>query len=354
MLQWYKPPQSILVIKKIWDNNVDEPFLQLVSWLVKEKQMKVFIENRVLEDPTISDHQLFSGQNELLTFFKEGEFDLTGQVDFIICLGGDGTLLYASSLFQSSVPPVLAFHFGSLGFLSPFDFSDFKHEVDRVLEGVHVGLVLRTRLKCEIFRGGIHDDTFYDKKPTIRGVESKNHVLALNEVVVDRGDTPYLCQLDLFIDDMLVTVVQGDGLIISTPTGSTAYAAAAGASMVHPNVPAIVITPICPHSLSFRPIVVPAGVEIKVMVPPDARSNAWVSFDGRRRQQLVKNDVLMISTSKYPLPSVCKQNPINDWFGSLAGCLHWNVRKTQSSFSLPFSSDNNTSNSESGESINGH
>ena len=90
------------------------------------------------------------------------------------------------------------------------------------------------------------------------------------------------------------------------------------------------------------------------MVSPDARSPAWVSFDGRRRQQLEKNDVLMISTSKYPLPSLCKQNPINDWFGSLAGCLHWNVRKTQSNFNLPFSSDNNTSNSESGESINGH
>lgn len=88
--------------------------------------------------------------------------------------------------------------------------------------------------------------------------------LVLNEVVVDRGPSPYLSNLDLFIDGKHVTVVQGDGLIVSTPTGSTAYAVAAGASMIHPSVPAIMITPICPHSLSFRPIVVPAGVELKV------------------------------------------------------------------------------------------
>ena len=89
--------------------------------------------------------------------------------------------------------------------------------------------------------------------------------LVLNEVVVDRGPSPYLSNVDLFIDGKHVTVVQGDGLIVSTPTGSTAYAVAAGASMIHPSVPAIMITPICPHSLSFRPIVVPAGVELKVL-----------------------------------------------------------------------------------------
>ena len=86
----------------------------------------------------------------------------------------------------------------------------------------------------------------------------------LNEVVIDRGPSPYLSNIDLYLDGKLITSVQGDGLIVSTPTGSTAYAVAAGASMIHPSVPAIMVTPICPHSLSFRPIVVPAGVELKV------------------------------------------------------------------------------------------
>ena len=88
--------------------------------------------------------------------------------------------------------------------------------------------------------------------------------LVLNEVVVDRGPHAYLSNIELFIDGKFITSVQGDGLIVSTPTGSTAYAVAAGASMIHPSVPAIMVTPICPHSLSFRPIVVPAGVELKV------------------------------------------------------------------------------------------
>lgn len=88
--------------------------------------------------------------------------------------------------------------------------------------------------------------------------------LVLNEVVVDRGPSSFLSNIDLFIDGKYITTVQGDGLIVSTPTGITAYAVAAGASMVHPSVPAIMVTPICPHSLSFRPIVVPAGVDLKV------------------------------------------------------------------------------------------
>lgn len=98
------------------------------------------------------------------------------------------------------------------------------------------------------------------------GCKSKTptNLLVLNEVVVDRGPSPYLSNIDLFLDGKHITSVQGDGLIVSTPTGSTAYAVAAGASMIHPSVPAIMVTPICPHSLSFRPIVVPAGVELKV------------------------------------------------------------------------------------------
>jgi len=86
-----------------------------------------------------------------------------------------------------------------------------------------------------------------------------NEWLALNEVVISRGQSSFLTNLDLYINNYLITSVQGDGLIISTPTGSTAYAMAAGASMCHPSVPSIIIAPICPHSLSFRPIVVPGN-----------------------------------------------------------------------------------------------
>ena len=111
-----------------------------------------------------------------------------------------------------------------------------------------------------------HDDSY---------LSGAQEWLSLNEVVVSRGPSPFLSNLDLYVNDYLITTVQGDGLIISTPTGSTAYAMAAGASMSHPSVPAIIIAPICPHSLSFRPIVVPAGVELKIALSADARHNAW-------------------------------------------------------------------------------
>lgn len=213
-----------------------------------------------------------------------------------MCLGGDGTLLYASLLFQKSVPPVMAFHLGSLGFLTPFQFDNFQEQVTNVLEG-HVALTLRSRLRCMISRKNLAGDSSSANSPSSLKEEtpmvpegqmvfnqsvpanatatttattngSQYHkqvnILVLNEVVIDRGPSPYLSNIDLYLDGKHITSVQGDGLIVSTPTGSTAYAVAAGASMIHPSVPAIMVTPICPHSLSFRPIVVPAGVELKV------------------------------------------------------------------------------------------
>lgn len=159
--------------------------------------------------------------------------------------------------------------------------------------------------------------------------ESKSSFLVLNEVVVNRGTSQYLCNIDLFLEGRQITSVQGDGLIISTPTGSTAYAVAAGASMVHPDVPSIVIAPICPHSLSFRPIIVPSGVELKFQVSDNARGPAWVSFDGSFATELRKGDHVTIRTSIHPVPCVCKNNPFDDWFDSLSTCLHWNSRDTQ-------------------------
>jgi NAD+ kinase len=143
----------------------------------------------------------------------------------------------------------------------------------------------------------------------------------LNEVVIDRGPSSYLSNVDVYLDGHLITTVQGDGkardapgalrlpcgarsdtctlsppgVIVSTPTGSTAYAAAAGASMVHPNVPAIMVTPICPHSLSFRPIVVPAGVELKV------RSSALCLFCS---VNLLTTGILALTPPQADLPGL--------------------------------------------------
>jgi len=317
-LTWYKPPLTVLVIKKVRDAAVIPPFIQLVKWFINEKRMVVWVESAIMDDPVLVRNPEFGHIQDKLITFKEQKDDLTDKIDFVVCLGGDGTLLYASSLFQQSVPPIMAFHLGSLGFLTPFKFEDFESQVTHVLEG-HAALTLRSRLRCILIK----------KEEEEKGLKPQTNQLVLNEVVIDRGPSPYLSNIDLYLDGKLITSVQGDGLIVSTPTGSTAYAVAAGASMIHPSVPAVMVTPICPHSLSFRPIVVPAGVELKITVSPDSRNTAWVSFDGRMRQELCHGDSLRVTTSIYPIPSICSQDQISDWFDSLAECLHWNVRKKQ-------------------------
>jgi len=151
----------------------------------------------------------------------------------------------------------------------------------------------------------------------------------MNEVVVDRGPSPYLTNLEVFCNGRIMTSVQGDGIIIATPTGSTAYSLAAGASMVHPSVPSMIVTPICPHSLSFRSIVVPSGVEISIRVAPQSRNSAWVAFDGRNRQEIKQGDSVTVTTSAWPVPSINNTGHVTDWFDSLGECLQWNVRKQQ-------------------------
>uniref|UniRef100_A0A674M8L8 NAD(+) kinase n=1 Tax=Takifugu rubripes TaxID=31033 RepID=A0A674M8L8_TAKRU len=343
-LTWNKPPVNVLVIRKIRDESLVEPFKELCRFLVEEKQMMVYVERRVADDAALLKDESFSLIRNQLCTFREGYDDISNCIDLIICLGGDGTLLYASSLFQDSVPPVMAFHLGSLGFLTPFKFESYKTEVAKVFEG-NAAITLRSRLKVKVVkdmlqRADQQPHTHETQQQEYNGLLARDHahsetgkvtlqLQVLNEVVVDRGPSSYLSNVDLYLDGRLITSVQGDGVIVSTPTGSTAYAAAAGASMIHPNVPAIMVTPICPHSLSFRPIVVPAGVELMITLSPDARNTAWVSFDGRKRQEIQYGDCIKITTSCYPVPSICCHDLVYDWFESLAECLHWNVRKRQ-------------------------
>ncbi|XP_061910498.1 NAD kinase isoform X1 [Entelurus aequoreus] len=351
-LTWNTPPKSVLVIKKIRDASLFQPFKELCTFLTEVKKMIVYVEKKVLDDPTISGDENFGTMKKKFCTFREDLDDISNRVDFIICLGGDGTLLYASSLFQvwtcdhtlcfcntrsnallseqESVPPVMAFHLGSLGFLTPLKFDTYQSLVTQIIDG-NAAIVLRSRLKVRVHRE--REKAVIVTNGDVDSSHKTANYQVLNEVVVDRGPSSYISNVDLFLDGHLITTVQGDGVIVSTPTGSTAYAVAAGASMIHPNVPAIMITPICPHSLSFRPIVVPAGVELKIMLSREARNTAWVSFDGRRRQEICHGDSITITTSCFPVPCICFRNPVNDWFESLAQCLHWNVRKQQNCLS---------------------
>ncbi|OMH86396.1 ATP-NADH kinase YEF1 [Zancudomyces culisetae] len=175
----------------------------------------------------------------------------------------------------------------------------------------------------------------------------------LNEVVIDRGFNPFLTVLELYASGRHLTTVQADGLSLSTPTGSTAYSLAAGGSLVHPEIPAILVTPICPHTLSFRPMLVPDTIELQVEVPPDSRNTAWVSFDGRNRIELSRGDHISVTASRHSVPILASfEDPMTSWFESLETSLSWNLRQRQKQ--MNFSAIENLNVNENEEDENSH
>lgn len=154
----------------------------------------------------------------------------------------------------------------------------------------------------------------------------------LNDLVVDRGPSPFVTLLEIFGNEYHMTTAQADGICIATPTGSTAYSLAAGGSLAHPEIPAILITPICPHTLSFRPMLLPDSMDVRIVVPYNSRSTAWASFDGRGRVELKQGDHIKVTASRYPFPSVCRDNQSVDWFRAISSTLKWNQRQRQKSF----------------------
>lgn len=241
-------------------------------------------------------------------------------IDFVVVLGGDGTMLHVNSIFGERVPPVVAFFCGTLGFLTAFHIDDYQEVLSRVIAG-NACLTLRSRLHCKLKRvNKPHNDEE-------RGcLSDRDEFHILNEVVIDRGNSPYLTDILVYCNDVQITTVRADGIIISSPTGSTAYSLSAGASISHPLVPGIIFTPICPHTLSFRPVVFPDCVQLKFKIPHGARSSGWVSFDGRFRKRLDADECLIIETSHSPFPSVSKDGVLVEWFKDLANIFHWNDR----------------------------
>jgi NAD+ kinase len=244
---------------------------------------------------------------------------------------GDGTLLWLSHLLgDAPVPPVLAVGLGSLCFLSPFTVKQLEAAVNLGLNG-GFHLTLRHRLTCRVVRCRPGSSGETQAAPAgltaVCGGTTTHHVV-LNECAIDRG-AQALCNLECWMDNIFVTRVQGDGLIVATPSGSTAYNLAAGGSMAHPLVPGLLFTPICAHSLSFRPLVFPDSVHLCVRVPHDARGGCFASFDGRDRTELRPGDSVHIALSRWPMPTVCSRDSTTDWVGSIRNTLHWNERRTQ-------------------------
>ncbi|XP_051118711.1 NAD(H) kinase 1-like [Andrographis paniculata] len=315
-LKWESPPQTVLILTK--PNSISVRILcsEMVRWLKEQKKLNIFVEPRVKSELTT--------ESSYYSFVQTWQDDkdvlmLHTKVDLIVTLGGDGTVLWTASMFKGPVPPIVPFSLGSLGFMTPFHSEHYRDYLNSILRGP-MSITLRHRLQCHIIRDEAKSE-----------YENEGPILVLNEVTIDRGISSFLTNLECYSDDSFVTCVQGDGLILSTTSGSTAYSLAAGGSMVHPQVPGILFTPICPHSLSFRPLILPEHVTLRVVVPFNSRSHAWVSFDGKGRKQLGSGDALVCSMAPWPVPTACQVDSTGDFLRSIQDVLHWNLRKTQSS-----------------------
>ncbi|KAF8608114.1 ATP-NAD kinase [Ceratobasidium sp. AG-I] len=225
------------------------------------------------------------------------------EIDLIITLGGDGTILHASSLFNTGpVPPVLSFSMGTLGFLLPFHINSFPTALDDVFSGTATVLP-RMRLAC----------TFHDQAGKVIDLAEDAGVFkplqVMNEITLHRGRSPHLTIIDAFVDDAHLTEAVSDGLIVSTPTGSTAYSLSSGGPIVHPSVQALILTPVCPRSLSFRPLLLPSSSAIRLTINPKSRAPAEVSMDGQTMRTMHVGESVQIATSAYPIPSINRSSP---------------------------------------------
>ncbi|KAJ3119177.1 hypothetical protein HK100_000432, partial [Physocladia obscura] len=432
-LQWESPPKTLLIVTKIHDSEL-VPFTKDLAMLVEER-LREYPEFAAFSDveeyniiseygrspsipinvPTMQktvsatfnkNSSSINPDSNTILFWSPDDFlkplasdPLSSKIDLIVTLGGDGTVLFTASLFESvKVPPIVPFDLGSLGFLAVFEFESAKDSLRRILNipdpeplmppetaQEHLLHLLGTKnsstdslpafnnnssLELNAIQSQLPTPTInhyqnqqisvinsssssnllsggYNSPPTTNGTRTQldthprtsgfnvnmrlrlacriyrisdvatgtfsadvetHHVL--NEMVVDRGPSAYMSHLELFVDGSYLTTSMADGLVVATPTGSTAYSLSAGGSIVHPLVPALLVTPICPHTLSFRPMLLPESIELTVQIPLDARGSAWVSFDGKMRCELRQGDEVRIEVSKFGVPTVCRQDQI--------------------------------------------
>src|SRR6266542_2805615 len=235
---------------------------------------------------------------------------LPHECDLIVVLGGDGTLIgMADRIAYAGVDvPILGVNFGSLGFLTEVTFPELYGSLESVLAG-NAQIEERMMLRSRTWRDGA---VFADH-------------LALNDVVITKGALSRIIDLSVDIGEHPVMRVRADGLIIASPTGSTAYNLAAGGPILHPEVDALLLTPIAPHMLTNRPIVIPASSEVKVQpMMNGANEEVYVTIDGQSGHSLQSNDVIHITRANRTLRLV--RASTRTYFDVLRQKLKWSER----------------------------
>ncbi len=273
----------------------------------------LYVDPRVAEPMRlIAEHLTKAGLDVLATRDLADELNvravdadaLPGDADLIIAVGGDGTMLHAASITNGMDVPLLGVNRGRLGFLTDVSPDEMLQSLDQILGG-NYSRESRLRLAATLVsRSG-----------------EKRTALALNDIVLQRRDTGRMLDFETRIADRYVNTYMGDGLIVATPTGSTAYALSCGGPIIEPRLDAIVVVPICPHTLSVRPIVIPANQEIEVTLLEREDTSAEISVDGHSMGAFAPEDKLLIEPSDKRITLI--HPPGYDFYEILRSKLHW-------------------------------
>lgn len=281
--------KTIALIGKYNSPEIGDSLLRLARFLV-EQERTVLVERQTAESTGVTDYPLADLE------------EIGAQADLAVVLGGDGTMLnIARSLYTFGVP-LVGINQGRLGFLTDVSVDTMLETMTEILAGDYLSEA-RFLLDVTVRRQG----------------ENVHQACAFNDAVVSKGATARLIELEVFVDGQFVYSQRSDGMIISTPTGSTAYALSSGGPILHPTLEAVVLVPICPHTLSNRPIAVnsESTIELLLLHASDAR----VHFDGQRHFDLQENDWVIVRRSKQMAHLL---HPFgHSYYDMLRQKLHW-------------------------------
>lgn len=240
------------------------------------------------------------------TSVLEATADELGGVDLLVVVGGDGTLLAAARLLDGRNVPILAINQGGLGFLTAVTLPELYGDLDRILGG-EFRSDKRMMLDANLVRGG----------------KSIGRHRALNDVVINKGTPARIIEVETRVDDQYVSKYRADGLIIATPTGSTAYNLSAGGPIVHPRLDAVLMTPICSHTLTNRPLVLPAGIRVSATLSSESEEDGGVcaTVDGQIGIDLEAGDRLEVSAAPERVHLIAPEG--KSYFDVLREKLKW-------------------------------
>jgi NAD+ kinase len=233
--------------------------------------------------------------------------EIARSADLVLVLGGDGTLIHAAGLLGGKPVPILGVNMGSLGFMTEVPQGEMYQALENVVAG-RADVSERMKLRVHLHRGGTAE----------RVLDAE----VLNDVVIGKGALSRMAELDTRCSGNYVATYKADGIIVATPTGSTAYALAANGPILFPTMRGVIIAPICPHTLTQRPLVVPEDENVEILLMNDAE--VFLTLDGQKGLQLERGDRVQVKQSYNRVLLV--RNPNIDFFGILRAKLRWGER----------------------------